>query len=127
MIRSLPRIAALQIVAVALLGAVLAASAGATCLFSAPVHSSSAGSPHTRCHSIPAPTKSRSHDMRCCVSSPARALPIAAFSPRPSQHAVDADLVTNRSLASSSEQRPFDLLPAFTSSGGPTTVTALRI
>ena len=57
MIRSLPRISALRIITVALLGAVLSASAGATCLFSAPVHSSSAGSPHTGCHPHPALTK----------------------------------------------------------------------
>jgi hypothetical protein len=127
MIRRLGKIAALQIVTVALLGAVLAASAGATCLFSALVYSSSAGSRHRGCHSDPMPAKSRSHNMRCCVNSPASALPIAVFSPRVSPHAVEADRVTDRLFASSSERPAFDLLPAFTSSGGPTIVTALRI
>ncbi|MFY9950338.1 MAG: hypothetical protein WA261_14755 [Candidatus Sulfotelmatobacter sp.] len=127
MIRSLPRISALQIVTVALLGAVLAASAGATCLFSAPVHSSSAGLPHTGCHSIPAPTKSRSHDMRCCVSSPVRALPTDIFPPQSAPQAIGADLVSVRFLLFSPRRNSVELPGAFASSGGPPTVTALRI
>ncbi|MGB8986214.1 MAG: hypothetical protein WCC37_06390 [Candidatus Sulfotelmatobacter sp.] len=130
MLERLGKIAALQIVTVALLGAVLASSAGATCLPSVPVHSSSAGSRHRGCHPDPVAPKSRSHDMRCCVNSPARALPVAAFSPPPSPHTVDADPVADHWFAwfgSSSEQCSFDWLPAFAASGGPTIVTALRI
>ena len=127
MIRSLLRIAAPKMVTAVLLGAILVATAGVTCLFSSPVRSSSAGSAHTGCHPGPAPTKSRSHDMRCCVNSPARALPIVAFSPSRAAQAIGPGPVSVHFFLSS-PGRDGGIFPAAqASSAGPPAVTTLRI
>jgi hypothetical protein len=118
------KIATTRLVTLALLAAIFVTSAGATCLFSALIPSSAAGSNHVGCHPGPVPSKSRPRDMQCCVSSPARALPIAIFSPRIGPQTLPR---ANPLPVVFAAQGSAVLPSAFAPSSGPPGVAILRI
>jgi len=100
-----------RVVAVILLGVLVAASAGTMCSRAAAAEPShSAG-----CHPGPAPSNPQPADYRCCASRHRSALTTGIFSPRPALQALDAAAIGVPIAASSDGP-----LPAFSwPSGGP--------
>ncbi|MGD1024580.1 MAG: hypothetical protein ABR880_17470 [Candidatus Sulfotelmatobacter sp.] len=109
-----------QLVAMMLLGAVVAAGAGVVCVVSASTHSSSS---MTGCHGSEKPSHPHPADYRCCLSRHAVPLVTSVVTPRPALQGLRADVTPV--LAAANDRAVF--LPAIAPSGGPPGVVVLRI
>ena len=78
-----------RIVAVTMLGAILAAAVGAMCLMPAMAQHSSMAA----CHSAPAPSPTQHADYRCCVNRHPSALVTSLFSLRPAVGPFEPDTI----------------------------------
>ncbi|HKN17119.1 MAG TPA: hypothetical protein VJX47_09260 [Candidatus Sulfotelmatobacter sp.] len=110
-----------QLVAMMVLGAVVAGGAGVICVVSSSAHSSSS---MAGCHPGQMPSQPHPADYRCCLSRHAVPLVTSVVSPqRPALQALEASVTPV--LAAANEGPAF--LPAIAPSGGPPGVVALRI
>lgn len=108
-----------RLVAVALLGAILATGAGAVCLLpAASAHPSMAG-----CHPVRVPSPPQPADYRCCVSRHPAALLTNVVPPRPMLQPWQAAAVDV--LVAANGENVFTA--AMASSSGPPGVISLRI
>jgi hypothetical protein len=109
-----------QVVAILLLSATVVAGAGAMHALSV----AASPAPVAGCHHGRAPSNPSPADYRCCGSGHRSALLNRVFSSRPALQAVGAACVTPP-VAVATFRSPFP--PAFHSSGGPPSVSILRI
>jgi hypothetical protein len=102
-----------------LLGTMIAAGAGATCVLSASV----VPSHNAGCHPIRVPSNPQPADHRCCASAHASALTTGVFSPRPTLQTLKTDAIDLLQPARETDALPFVVAPG----GGPPAITALRV
>lgn len=106
-----------QLVAMMVLGAVVAAGAGAMCALSA------AHAPMAGCHPLQVPPHPHPADYRCCMSPHAVPLVTNVVSPRPALQVLQIDATPV--LVATNTGSVF--LPAIAPSGGPAGILVLRI
>ena len=78
-----------RIIAMTMLGAIVAAGVGAMCLMPAMAQHSSMAA----CHSTPKPSPPKHSEYRCCVNRDASALVTSLFSLRPAVGRFEADTI----------------------------------
>jgi hypothetical protein len=81
-----------RMIAIALLGAMIAAGAGTMCLLPAMAQYAASSVPATTgCHSPHAPSHPQSADYRCCVGGHSSALLTKIFTPQPALRSLDSN------------------------------------
>jgi len=108
-----------RIVALALIGTVMFAGVGASCLMPA----ATAHSPMAGCHPVHFPSHPQSAGYRCCGRRPTAALLTHVVLLRPTLQTLEADALGVLVIASRNHASPAPITP----SGGPPGVVVIRI